>query len=215
MISIVIPTFNALEYTKKCLQTLHLTNSGYELIIVDDGSTDGTRDFIASIGCKYLFHERNMGLHHSWNDGIRAANSETVCVANSDILFTKDWDIPLLESLDDDTWVVSPYHTDGAVPADFPVGSKRKKNHLLVLGSCFMAKKSTFEFLGYFPTDMRLWYGDNWLGDVVTLKHHKKVSQIPSSYVHHFISKSVGAIPPANMHEDHRIYKELRDREGF
>lgn len=211
MISIVIPLFNAIKFTRECLKTLPQTSNGYELILVDDGSTDGTREWVETLGHKFLFHDKNYGIHRAWNNGIKMASGEFICISNSDILFTKDWDIPLINNLNDSVWVTSPYHTNGDVPLDFPKGKHRTTNGLAVLGSCFMARRDLFDKIGFFPEQMRLFYGDNWLCDIVD-KKGGVIKQIENSYVHHHVSRSVGKAI-SQMEIDHNIY--IANRKNF
>ena len=46
LVSIIIPCFNAVEYTKQCMESVLIhTNVNYELILINNGSTDGTKEY--------------------------------------------------------------------------------------------------------------------------------------------------------------------------
>lgn len=209
-LSICLPTFGALDYTKMFIESLKKnTDSEYELVIVDDVSPDNTREYLDTLNgdnIKKLYHEVNEGISKTWNDLIDLATGDIVCICNSDILFAPHWDTPLIGSLDRFE-VTSPYHTQGELPEDFPVGKDRTGNMLPVLGCCFMFKKDLIDKIGHFPTELRLWYGDNWLGK----KAH--CGQISDSYVHHFISKSAnkGLVPEFDIQitRDKAAYESL------
>jgi glycosyltransferase involved in cell wall biosynthesis len=207
-ISICVPTYNALEYTKMFLDTLKHTDSEYELVMVDDMSTDGTREFLKTLDCKLLLHQENKGISATWNDLIDLSTQDYICICNSDILFTPHWDTPLIEKLKEYD-VASPYHTNGELPGDFPLGKDRITNPIPVLGSCFMFKRTLIDKIGKFPENLRLWYGDNWLGT------HALCVQVPESYIHHFISKSANPSTVKNysdiVQEDYRNYQLIKN----
>ncbi|MCD6257645.1 glycosyltransferase [Candidatus Aerophobetes bacterium] len=95
-VSIVIPTYNRKKVLKRCLELLFAQNypkDKYEIILVDDGSTDGTDKMVASLNppCKftYLYQERK-GPHIARNLGITHAEGEIVIFIDSDILCPPD-----------------------------------------------------------------------------------------------------------------------------
>jgi len=162
-LSICLPTYGALDYTKMFIESLEKnTDIKYELVIVDDLSPDNTREYLDTLDCKKLYHEENQGISKTWNDLVRLATGDIVCICNSDIVFAPHWDTPLIGSLERFE-VTSPYHTANELPADFPEGKDRTGNWLPVLGCCFMFKKELLDKIGYFPAVLRIWYGDNLL----------------------------------------------------
>lgn len=93
--SIVILTYNQLEYTKVCINSIrnYNDNDNYEIIIVDNNSTDGTAEWIKKQeGIKYILNEENKGFPAGCNQGIKIAekgndifllNNDTVIMPNS------------------------------------------------------------------------------------------------------------------------------------
>ena len=98
--SIIIPTYNALEYTKKCLRSIRtFTEFPYEIIIVDNGSTDGTQEYIKKQkGIKLLETKTNLGYAGACNVGMPTSDSEYIVISNNDIIFTPNWLIHLVET---------------------------------------------------------------------------------------------------------------------
>ena len=85
-ISVVIPTFNRLIYLERAIKSvLNQTTSVNEIIIVDDGSDDGTSEFIHSNypNLKYIF-QSNSGVSAARNTGIKAASSNWIAFLDSD-----------------------------------------------------------------------------------------------------------------------------------
>lgn len=85
-ISVVIPTFNRFIYLERAIKSvLNQTISVNEIIIVDDGSDDGTSEFIHSNypNLKYIF-QSNSGVSAARNTGIKAASSNWIAFLDSD-----------------------------------------------------------------------------------------------------------------------------------
>ena len=95
--SIVIPVCNQLFLTKQSVQAiLDNTLAPYELVIVDNGSTDGTYEYFESlkqtVPVAYIRHDKNIGVVKAFNEGIKASKSKYVCTFHNDaIVQEKDW----------------------------------------------------------------------------------------------------------------------------
>ncbi len=98
-INIIITTWNALEYTKLAIQSL-FDYTDYEtyLTIVDNGSSDGTLDFLDSLipnnkitKIKVIKNKKNLGPGAAQNLGYKAFKTDYIVVANNDVLFTPNW----------------------------------------------------------------------------------------------------------------------------
>ncbi len=87
MFSIIIPVYNSSKYIVKCLESLLAQkNTDYEIIIVDDGSTDNSIDLIKQIKSNKIriFSKENGGLSSARNYGIKQAKNEYVWFVDSD-----------------------------------------------------------------------------------------------------------------------------------
>ena len=61
-VSICVPTFNRKDYLKHALHSVYAqTYKEYEVIVVDDGSTDNSREQLKRLGVKTVFLGKNMG----------------------------------------------------------------------------------------------------------------------------------------------------------
>ena len=92
-VSIVILGFNQLDYTQKCIDSIRKhTRQNYELILVDNGSKDGTGDYFRSVpGAKVIGNASNQGVAKGWNQGMRLADGDYILILNNDVIVGPDW----------------------------------------------------------------------------------------------------------------------------
>lgn len=102
-VSIIIPVYNKVEFTKKCLEALdrNTQRGAYELIIIDNASTDGTKEFLRGLhdDIKVITNEKNLGFAKACNQGARAATGQDLLFLNNDTEPQHGWLEPLLEVL--------------------------------------------------------------------------------------------------------------------
>lgn len=103
-VSIVVPCWGRAPWTLRLLKSLQATlpGGGYELVIVDNGSTDETRRISSNpaAGVVVVRNERNLGFAVACNQGARAASSETLIFCNNDVVAKPGWPAPLLGALE-------------------------------------------------------------------------------------------------------------------
>ncbi len=93
LISVVIPTYNRAQFVTEAIDSvLAQTFTDYEIIVVDDGSTDDTRQRLARYDNRisYIFQE-NRGVSAARNTGIRASSSEWVAFLDSDDIWRVEY----------------------------------------------------------------------------------------------------------------------------
>ena len=90
-LSFIVPVYNVEQYLRKCVDSLleqDLSSSEYEIILVDDGSTDGCPAICDEYAAKHenirVIHQKNGGLSAARNAGIKIAKGEYVCFVDSD-----------------------------------------------------------------------------------------------------------------------------------
>lgn len=98
LVSIIMPTFNRKKLLQEAIDSvLNQSYQNFELIIVDDSSTDNTRDFLRNLKhdkIKVLFNKTNMGPAASRNVGLQHAMGEYIAYLDSD----NEWDKYYLEA---------------------------------------------------------------------------------------------------------------------
>ncbi len=95
---VIVLAWNKLEVTKSFVESFFAhTAVNCRLIIIDNGSSDGTREYLISlkgtdkIGVKAVINPENLGFVKGMNQGIAISNAPYVCLANNDLLFTDGW----------------------------------------------------------------------------------------------------------------------------
>jgi len=87
-VTVVIPTYNRKEFLQQAVETVRLqTHDSLECIVVDDGSTDGTGEYLDSVDysdLETIYHDENHGQSVARNAGIEAASGKYVLFLDSD-----------------------------------------------------------------------------------------------------------------------------------
>lgn len=100
-VSFIIPLYNCLPLTQRMLATLQATlprDLPHEIVLVDDGSTDGTRPWLATLSApvRVLLNERNLGYAAANNRGAALARGRYLALLNNDLVLTPGWLPPML-----------------------------------------------------------------------------------------------------------------------
>jgi cellulose synthase/poly-beta-1,6-N-acetylglucosamine synthase-like glycosyltransferase len=102
-VTIVVPTYNAEETIGPLLESLlHLDYPTYDIIIVNDGSKDRTREIVERYPVR-LINQPNRGASAARGAGLQAASSEIVAYVDSDVTVTPDWLRGLVRPFSDET----------------------------------------------------------------------------------------------------------------
>ena len=88
-LSVVIPVYNERVTVEELLRRVQAVTIDKEVVLVDDGSSDGTRDILASLegkpGIRVIYHERNQGKGAALRSGFAAARGEVVLIQDADL----------------------------------------------------------------------------------------------------------------------------------
>ena len=100
MFSIIIPTFNNLQYLKLCLKSLK-KNSNYEhdiIIFINEGN-DGTLTYVKDNNLKFLHSNINKGVCFAFNESAKIAKNKYLVLAHDDMYFCPRWDSVFFDEL--------------------------------------------------------------------------------------------------------------------
>lgn len=213
-VSIVILVKDALYYVKKCLKSLKTYTDNYELIIVDNDSKEKTKKYLKSIDWldfTLITNKENKGVSYGWNQAIKIAKYDYVCLLNSDTMLSPNWLGKLMRGFNfhKNVGIVGPTSSRTGTLQSSPI--TRSKQHIEdqniinkfaeslnegyreipIVGYCWVIKKTVFDKIGVF--DWRR-YGIAWHEDTDFSWRARKVGfksvWCYGSYVHHFGAKT-------------------------
>lgn len=95
-VSIIMVVQNKLEFTRQCLAALFVNTEGFELVLVDDGSTDATPRFIRALAIKHknisiITNPQPHGFEYSIYQGVQRTRFQTICLLDNDVIPLPGW----------------------------------------------------------------------------------------------------------------------------
>jgi len=223
MLTIVIPTRNRSErlfHLIKSFEKINKTNFNWEVLVVDNSSTDSTRDIVKELSNSLNFkinyyYEKNIGLHYARNSGVRESKTQYLVFLDDDMLVTNTWldDFDLLLNGKTDAYVgkILPYWEsrppwwlkiltfDGNYPylGLLDLGNKNKEIEPIYLygGNLFIKREIILKLKGFnpdgFPTELIRFRGDGEGGLMKKFKlSNFRAQYVPSATVYHVMSSS-------------------------
>jgi len=188
MYSIIIPTFNNLDYLKLCLESIKKNSKfHHEIIVHINEGTDGTFDFLKDNSYKFSYSEKNEGVCVAFNKAVKLATKKFIVLGHDDMYFCPDWDTIFaneLKSLKDN----EDFFLSGTMiqPFDSYINLDCGKNH-----KDFDEKKLLYELP---KIDFNDFQGTHWQPSLIPVKTWNKVGGFSEEY-----SPGLGSDPDFNM----------------
>jgi GT2 family glycosyltransferase/thioredoxin-like negative regulator of GroEL len=234
--SIIIPVWNRYELTRQCLEALAKTTDdvSWELIVVDNHSTDETASFLSTLGgdVQIITNQENLGFAKACNQGARAARGKYLVFLNNDTIPQPHWLAPLVREVEEHPEVgivgskllfpdgsiqhagvvfmrscLTPYHIyQSASGTDMRVNQRRE--YQAVTAACMLIRRELFEEMHGFDE----WFVNGFEDIDLCLKVREKGCQIiyqPRSVVCHLESQT-----PGRKDHDDRNGRLLMERWG-
>ena len=233
--SIIIPVFNKCDLTRQCLTSLAEVTQGcsYEVILVDNGSSDDTSSFLKTLGgdVKVIRNNENLGFAKACNQGAAAARGQYLVFLNNDTIPKSGWLQALVDEvvLDPDVAIVGskllypddtiqhagvvfskncliPYHVFRGAPGDLKAANLRRAFQV-VTAACMLIRREEFQAVSGFDETYI-----NGFEDVdLCLKVGKRGKQIiyqPQSVLYHLEHQTPGRKDPESERHNGKILME-------
>ena len=217
-VSIVVLTFNNLEMNKICIKSIleKTAYPDYELIVVDNCSSDGTREYLLQLSekesnIKVILNEQNLGFAAGNNIGMRAAEGEYIVLLNNDTVITRGWLTAMAKHLENDTTlgmcgpVTNSIGNEAKIKVNYHnmseleifsynytakhLNEEYKDINVLAL-FCTMIRRQVIEDCGYLDENYGIgMFEDDDYAEAVKAKGYSLVIA-EDAFVHHFMSMS-------------------------
>lgn len=238
MTSIIILTYNQLDYTKKCIESIrqYTAPNRYEIIVVDNNSTDGTVCWLEQQqDIVFIANSENKGFAQGCNQGILKAKADNILLLNNDVVVTQNWLSNLLTCLhsSEDIGAVCPVTNFCSYYQSIPVSyksldemqdfaSKHNKTNpalweerLKLIAFCMLIKKEVIYEIGlldkrFFPAN----YEDDDYSFRIRFAGYRLIL-CKDTFVHHFGSVSLKSNPQGHAESLQINKKRFIDKWGF
>ncbi|MBI2134863.1 glycosyltransferase [Candidatus Woesearchaeota archaeon] len=212
-ISVIIPTYNRIKKLERCINSIlsqRYAKKMYEIIIIDDGGSDGTKIFAGNLIKKYdnikiITNKSNKGPAYSRNIGIKNARGDIIALTDDDCVVNKDWlkQIDFSHKKNSNEFAIGGrilgsnpdtiFHKFRDFVTEYTLKrSLIKKNNYNYMPTCNISyKKDVFKKIGYFDESFKLASGEDVDINLRLLKIGKSVYLDKKILVYHDYPMSV------------------------
>lgn len=157
MLSIIIPVYNQLIYTRNCLNYLSLLNqNNIEVLLINNNSNDGTKEFLDNYkeikNFKVIYNNKNTGFGYACNQGFKESSGNNILFLNNDIKLNDrniKWNEIIEQEIENNpNCLVGP--TGGFIKKDYSYGYETNDENTEInymSGWCLASKKNILEKL--------------------------------------------------------------------
>src|SRR5437870_10619469 len=93
-VSVIVLSWNGVAYLGKCLSALsRQSHPAYNVLVVDNGSEDGSADFVEAHfpSVRVIRNPENLGVAAGWNIGLASARADILAFVNQDLIVKPEW----------------------------------------------------------------------------------------------------------------------------
>lgn len=212
--SIIMITYNNFNYTKDCIESIYkyTKKNTYEIIIVDNCSTDETRDWLKhQENLKVILNEENLGFPKACNQGIDIADRKNdILLLNNDTIVTTNWLRNLKICLESDSNIGAVgsicNHDENEQGCDFSyddfdsMQKLAKKNNIsdksrweekvFLIGFCLLIKREVMNKIKYLDEEYSPGYIEDNDLSLRIIKEGYKLILCHDSFIHHYLGTS-------------------------
>ncbi|AZR72018.1 hypothetical protein BBF96_00510 [Anoxybacter fermentans] len=175
-VDIIIVNYNTCSFLKKCIKSIEEhTRYPYRLIIIDNNSKDGSKEYLDRLkqkGVTVIYNNENLGTSKAWNQGIKIGKGKYILFLNPDILVTPYWLTKMVACAESDKKIAvvgtkqvdqngniiyagviekdGQYIFRGRGEKDEPTKYNQICDCATVSGACYLIKREYLSKIGYF-----------------------------------------------------------------
>ena len=189
LISVIMPVYNRKDVVMKAIESvLNQTYKNFELIVIDDASTDGTTQLLKELKhekIKVVFHEKNKYASGARNTGLKESKGEFIAYLDSDNLLDERYlaatvgaflEFPDAGGIYSAQYRYETYDSKPFAVQFAPLNKSLLHNHNFIDMNCFAHRRSVYENLGGF--DETLKGADDW-ELILRISNYSKIYSVP------------------------------------
>ena len=220
LVSVIMPVYNRIGIVKHAIDSvLKQSYKNFELIIIDDGSNDGTVELIESISnkdnrIKLIKHEENKGVCKSRNDGLKIAKGEYIFYLDSDNTWKKEYlktmvgaylELPDAKALYSGQYIAKNYFSpiERVRYGSFNKSLLYNRNYIDL--NCFTHKKEVYNEIGGFRENLKRLNDYDYILKIVD--NDFKIYSIPVILSNYYLKNSHNRISDIVEYDLDKLYK--------
>lgn len=220
LVSVIMPVYNRIGIVKHAIDSvLKQSYKNFELIIIDDGSTDGTVELVESIiskdnRIKFIEHEENKGVCKSRNDGLELAEGKYIFYLDSDNTWKKEYlktmvgaylELPDAKALYSGQFIADNYFSPIKRVRYGCFNKSLLYNRNYIDLNCFTHKKEIYKKIGGFREELKRLNDYDYILKIID--NNFKIYSIPVILSNYYLKNSHNRISDNIEYDLNKLYK--------